>query len=135
MIYSEVQTALDTQLQTVVGLPTFQAENTVIDRKGKASTPYCRGTLLPAEAAPATLGNTGQNEYFGRYVVDLFYPLDAGKATVNAMVDLVVTKFARTIITTTSGKQVELRAAWCEAGFQDGQYYRVPVITRWRLHA
>lgn len=135
MIYATVQAALDAQLQTVTGLPALQLENTLYDTKGKALTPYCRATLLPSEAQPATVGVTGKNEYFGLYQVDLFYPLDKGKASVNAMADLVVAAFARTVLTTGTGNQVKLRAAWAEAGGQDGQYYRVPVLVRWRTRA
>ena len=135
MIYADVQTTLDTRLQAVVGLPALQLENVVYDTKGKALTPYCRATLLPSEAQPATVGTTGKNEYFGLYQVDLFYPLDKGKAAVNAMADLVVTAFARQVLTTGASRQVELRAAWAEAGGQDGPYYRVPVLVRWRTRA
>lgn len=134
MIYADLQSALDARLETVVGLPTLQAENTLYNTKGKALTPYVRSTLLPSEAIPATLGSTGKNEYSGLYQIDLFYPLDGGKAAVNAIADLVVAAFARTSLSAGS-KQVEVRAAWCEAGSADEQFYKVPVVARWRVQA
>lgn len=129
-IYTTVQTALDARLLTVVGLPQHQAENTLLDTRGKARTPFVRSTLIPSEAVPATVGVTGKNEYSGLYQVDLLYPMDAGKAAVNAMADLVVTAFARQTLST-----IEVRSAWCEVGRQEGQYYIVPVIVRWRVRS
>lgn len=136
MVYAEVQSSLVTQLQTVTGLPALQPENTLINRKGQARTPYCRATLLPASSFQRSVGVNGKDEFPGLFQVDLFYPLDAGKTAVNAMADLVVQAFRRNVIAlSTSPRQLVIHNAWVEAGISEEPYYNVPVVVRWSVIA
>ncbi len=92
MSYKDIHQSLDTQLSSVVGLPTLQIENT---RKtnDKRIKEWCRSTLLPAKTSIETLGPLGHNKLQGLYQVDIFYPEDYNYTDTFTMADLVLTKF------------------------------------------
>lgn len=128
-IYTSTQSALDGVLRGVSGLPELQLENTRIDRKGRATTPFVRSTLLPREPIQLTIGEGGKNIYGGLYQVDVFYPIDAGKAALNTTVDAIVSAFYRQQL---SGG-VTIHLAWSEVGRRDEPFYTVPVFVRWSV--
>lgn len=92
MSYKLIHTSLDTQLQTVTGLPTLQIENT---RKGndKRTKEWTRSTLLPTKTSIETLGPLGYNKLKGLYQIDIFYPEDASYGDTFDMAELVLAKF------------------------------------------
>lgn len=129
-MYAEIQAALDAQLATVTGLPELQRENTRLNRGGRATTPFTRATFLPGQATQLTVGQNGVNRYSGLYQVDLFYPMDTGAATINAMADSVLAAFPRATVLGDEFK-VHCTIAWREAGRRDEPFYAVPVLVQW----
>ncbi len=103
MSYQTIHTLLDTQLQTVVNLPTLQIENT---RKAGSKTikEWTRSTLIPSRTTIETLGPLGYNKKQGLYQIDVFYPEDTNYNDTFLMSDTIIEKF--TIGTNLSGVHI-----------------------------
>lgn len=128
-IYASIHTALDTQLQTVVGLPALQLENTA--NVGKTGVAFSRATLIPSRSLPLNVGKNGSTQFSGLYQIDLFYPLNEGTANANAMVDTVVAAFPRGMLLSVSGVITQVETAWREAASRIEQFYSAPVVVQW----
>ena len=136
MNYDVIRKLLDTQLQTVVGLPTLYTENNSIEVDGRGA--FCRSTLLNSEPMPLTVGPNGNNQYKGLYQVDLFYPQDNGTTTQNALAGLVIDAFPRSLILNdaTTGLNVHVDMSWQLTAYTVQQnYYVVPISVRWSSYA
>jgi hypothetical protein len=129
MSYEKIQSLLDTRLQALTGLPTIQLENT--RNIGQTGIPFSRATLLPARATQATVGLQGRDSRTGLYQVDLFYPLDAGTATINAMADSVIDHFTRGLVLIDGAINVHVLVCWRETGRRIEPFYSVPVVIEW----
>lgn len=129
MSYSAIYSALDAHVQGITGLPALQLENT--SNIAKTGTPFSRLTILPARATQLTVGVDGRDQVSGLAQLDLFYPLNAGTATVNAMVDTVLDSFPRGLTLTSGDTQVHIQVVWREAGRRLDQFYNVPVVIQW----
>lgn len=130
MSYAKIQTLLDTRLAATTGLPTLQLENT--RNIAKTGVPFTRGTLLPARSTQISLGTVGKDLFEGLYQVDIFIPQDGGTATVNALVDAVLTQFARGTRLVNGAVTVEIMNSWREVGSRIENFYSVPVTVEWR---
>lgn len=136
MNYDVIRTLLDTQLQTVVGLPTLYTENNRIEVDGRGS--FCRSTLMNSEPMALTVGPNGNNQYKGLYQVDLFYPQDRGTLAQNELAALVISAFPRSLILNdvTSGLNVHVDMSWQQTAYTVQQnYYVVPIVIRWSSYA
>lgn len=129
MSYANLQTALDTHLQTLTGLPTLQTENT--RNVGRTGESFARATLLPARPTQASVGQHGRDLRRGLYQVDLFVPMDGGTASVNALADSVIEHFPRGLVLTASDTNVAIELAYREVGQRVEQFYMLPVIVVW----
>lgn len=129
MNFTAIQAILDTQLKTVVGLPTLQLENTQnVGITGKA---FSRATLLPARSYQMNVGPGGTMQLLGLYQIDLFYPINTGVSTINAMVDAVIAAFPKGFLTDADGVVVQIDVSWRETGRRVEQFYSVPVAVSW----
>jgi len=127
---TSILTALDTRLQTTVGLPTFRAENERYLKVNK--TAFSRSTILPARTTVDTLGLTGLNRYSGLYQIDLFYPSDEGYITGGTIADAIVANFPKTLQLTTSDNQViSIEMSWRLSGRKLDNHYNLPILVSW----
>lgn len=126
MSFTTIQAILDTQLQTVAGLPVLQLENTRYEPK--TGVPFVRPTFMPAETA--RLSNT-DDLLQGLYQIDVFYPTDKGTATASAMADLIKSAFVRGATYTTNSVNVHVVKSYREAGTVFQQFYKLSVMVQW----
>jgi len=129
MSYATINALLDAHLAAATGLPPLQLENT--QNIGVTGQPFARATLVTTESAAVTNLRT---EYGGLYVVDLYYPLNAGLPAANAMADTVIAHFKNVPQHTLSGSgvSVHLDKAWRESLGRRDQFYALQVKVRWR---
>ena len=127
--YAIIQSLLDTQLQSLSGLPPLQLENTV--NIGKTGVSFSRATLLPAAKSQASVGISGQDLIRGIYQVDLFVPQDTGSASVNALADSVVDHFPRGLALASGEVVVHINTASRLTGGRMEPFYSVPVQVQW----
>ncbi len=129
--FTEVQTILDTATAAVVGLPSITTENLPI--KSSTITSFARTTIAPATTIAETIGVTGTDRLNGLYVIDMFYPKDAGVADSNADVDSLTVAFESGTILIDGSDQVEVFNSWPNPSTPDlDKYYRKQVIVQWR---
>ena len=126
MSITSIQTALDTQLAAVSGLPVIQLENTRYEPK--TGVAWSRPTLLPAETERLS---SAKDLLQGLYQVDLFYPADKGAATASAMADLVKAAFPRGSTLTSGSTTVHITKSWREPAQSLNQFYQVILLVRW----
>lgn len=88
-VNDDIETAL---LQSVtdcnIGLPTGR-QNLPFPTKPKDGTPWAAVSLLPAGAAPVTMGLEGEDSHGGILQIDLNYPLLSGTGAIRAKADTV----------------------------------------------
>ena len=132
MMFETIQLLLENNLAAVTGLPLYQKENTRITPG--ANEPWVRSTFLPARTFMQSIGITGTNTLHGMLQIDLFYPIDKGTATSNAMADLVIAAFPRGLQLSSLGMTVICELSWREAASRIEQYYSTPVVVKWRCH-
>jgi len=127
---TDIQTTLDTQLQTVTSLPTFYAENSLTVQSG-ANT-FCRSTLGPAKSTILSLGGHKVIEQTGLYQVDIFTPVDYGYSQGRTIADDVINAFPPVPLTLASGDQLIILSAWSQPSSNDqSAFLMVPVLVQW----
>lgn len=126
MSFTSIQTILDTQLQTVSGLPTFYPENTL--HEPKTGVAYSRATLSPAETERLSNQKVLLN---GLYLIDLFYPANKGSATAGTMGDAVLAVFERGVVLTDNTTTVHITRSWREVSQIQNQFYQIQIVVRW----
>lgn len=129
MSIASVQTALDTRLQDLTGLPPVQLENT--RNNGVTGQPFTRATLIPAQTSQMTVGVTGRDQLIGLYQIDVFISGDIGVGPANTLADQLVGHFYRGLSLTQAGVTTHIRKAWRGAGYRVEKFYMVPVSVQW----
>ena len=89
--YADVQTILEARFDTLTTLPAVQTENT--RRKTSTSTSFSRTMVVPGETEIMTIGPTGQSRLNGLFIIDLFYPKDAGTTDALTDIDILIRSF------------------------------------------
>ncbi len=133
----DIETTLNNQLLTVVGLPTFKQEN-----EGAAANdtqPFCRSTLMPAERTAISIGT---NPIFGQpglYQVDLFYPQGYGFRDSKNMADAVSNAFPQgTLLMQDAVSKLIILSASVFPSINsriEGSFVMVPIRVRWVINA
>jgi len=126
-VFFDISAALDTQLNTMAGLPPVAWHN-------KKYTPvqgtlFIRPTLIPATTTAATIG-AGSDFSTGLYQIDIFSPADEGKNEASTMSDTIAEQFKRDTELTYNARTVTIRSASQRViGNSDGWYhYSVDVL-------
>jgi len=127
--YTDIQLALDTQVQTVVGLPTIQLENTQNSNKNKST--WTRTTLLPASTEIVTLGAQGYDRLNGLYRIDLFSQLNEGVTDASTMADLVLASFTKGARLTSGSVVVVIENKTRSAARVLDNRYNIPLTIIW----
>jgi hypothetical protein len=127
MRYAEIQALLDAHLATVASLPELQLENT--RNVGRSGQPFARATLVTTEPARVGLAT----RLGGLYVIDLFYPLDAGVPVAAAMADAVLAHFRSAPLhrLVAGDLVVQLEKEWRETIGRREPFYGLQVKVRW----
>jgi hypothetical protein len=129
--FTDVQTILDAQLATVSGIPALTGENERL--KTSSTSSWGRTTLAPAETVQECIGVLGTDRLNGLYVIDLFYPKDAGVASGNADVDAITVAFESGTIFTSGANKVEIFNSYPNPSVPDLEnFYRKQIIVVWR---
>jgi len=129
--FTEAQTILDTATNAIVGIPAVTTENERI--KTGLFTAFTRTTLSPADTIAESIGVCGQDRLNGVYVIDMFYPKDAGVVDPNADIDLVTVAFESGTILIDGSDQVEIFNSFPNGATPDlEKFYRKQVIVMWR---
>lgn len=129
--FTEVQTILDAQLALVSGIPTLTSENERL--KTSTVTSWGRTTMAPAETVQECIGVIGLDRLNGLYVVDLFYPKDAGVSSGNADVDAITVAFESGTIFISGSDQVEIFNSYPNPSVPDlDNFYRKQIVIEWR---
>lgn len=84
-IFSNIQIALDSELNSLVDLPDVAWPNT--DYRPVKNTIWIRPTLLPAESASQTFA--GKDLHRGIYQIDIFVPKDNGPKQMFGLADAI----------------------------------------------
>jgi hypothetical protein len=129
--FAATQTILDTALAAVSGIPAITTENERI--KTSTTTSFGRSTFAPTETVQECIGVKGTDRLNGLFIVDLFYPKDAGVADPNSDIDAITVAFEAGTILTSGSDQVEIFNSWPNESVPDlEKFYRKQVIISWR---
>lgn len=122
-VFFDISAALDTQLNTMVGLPAVAWPNRkYIPVQG---TLYIRPTLIQGSTVTATIG-LGSDLSTGIYQVDIFSPSDEGKNEAVTMADTIADHFARDTDLTYNSRTVTIKSTSQTRQFvEDGWYHLV----------
>jgi hypothetical protein len=132
MKIAEVQSALDTQLRTVSGLPTLQVENTRFNASSNVAA-FVRATLILSESAYISCGPNGIKQTPGTYAIDVFYPLDTGATAARTLADVIAASFIHGAVLTSGTTSVNINTSSIMTGFTVNKYYCVPVRVTWNV--
>ncbi len=130
--FAIVESIFDTFVATL-GLPTIQKENTILKSTGK--TEFTRTQVAPAITVQETIGLTGQDRLNGIYVIDLFYPRDAGTADALATVDTTLLAFEAGTVLTNGTENVEVWNSYPTPALPNLEnFYQRQVVVEWRSY-
>lgn len=132
--YTTIQSILETQLKTVVGLPTFTAEN--IQAQVIATKPFSRATLIPAQTQIIGVGQNGLRMDQGLYQVDLFYPQNSGNTIANAMSDLIMNTFKRGTYYTSGNVRILINRVYRlpANSLTQATFYHIGLVVEWQYY-
>lgn len=129
-IMASIREALETQLNSTVGIPTIAWENVLSDpAEGDA---FIAAKFAPNSSQLETLGPNGVIEHRGLFTLGIHYPANTGPQAADAMVDTLMDRFAPGTSLTAGGIVVRVRR--CQRVFSansDGAWYMVPLTVSW----
>lgn len=94
-IYTNIQAALDTKLNTIAGSPSIAWPNT--EFTPNHGTLFLEPNVIPIESDLATLND--YHRYAGIYQVNIYVPLEKGTATMNLWLDRIHDLFDKQTLT------------------------------------
>jgi len=125
-VFYDISTALNTHLKNMTSAPDIAWENK--NYKPTLKTTYIRPTLLPADSAQATLGDSGTDMNPGIYQVDVFTAANKGTKAALNMADLIANRFKRGTDLTYNGRTVRIRSVSQKSGSTNtGGWYQIPI--------
>jgi hypothetical protein len=128
MNYSDIATALDTQLLTVVAEADLQQEN---ERRTGATSDFIRSTLLPGQNEIASLGPNGYDRVRGLYQVDIFKQIGAGSGAALTQADLILAAFVKGNYLTSNSIKVLIENKWLIPARNLQNFYQTSIIIQW----
>jgi hypothetical protein len=129
---NSLRTALETQLATVVGIPSTSNrswEN--FPSSPTTGTTWVRMTLLPSSIRPASMGDNYQNRHQGLFQVDIFANVDQGAAAAETLADAIRAKYTNDTVLTSGGVNVRFEYVDILPSRLDTPFYQVPVQIAW----
>jgi len=129
MSFKTIHDLLDDKLQTTVGLPTLQKENTLFQPANMAA--WCRSTLLPASTSVESIGVGGREKKYGLYQCDLFYINNGGYSDALTMADAVIETFSKGQYLADATYSVLILRSYVYSARPFGNYYQLPVLVDW----
>ena len=125
--FNDIQGALDNQLSTLTSSPPVAWPN--IPYEPSVGTAYLRPLFLPGDTTQAGLGDTGLDDSFGIYQVDVVYKAGTGRST---LPDSVADHFSRGTVCSYNGVNVRVRSVSIGPMIQDEAWVFVPVSISWQ---
>lgn len=116
-IFLDISAALDTQLNTMSGLPPVAWENR--GYTPVVGTLYIRPTLISGDVVQATLGDAGTDMNVGIYQVDIFAEAGKGKNEALVMADKIADQFKRGTDLTYNSRTVRVRNVSRQVGINN----------------
>lgn len=132
-IYPIIRAALETNLNTIVGLPPVAWEN--ITYEPITGQSYIRAKLIPTRREPAVRGLSPQMYYQGVLRLDCYVPSGNGPSAGDDIADTIMEAFEATTTVSSGGFDVSLRYAEREMAEQDGPFYTIPVNIGWYIYS
>lgn len=124
--YNDIGAALTARLNTLSPAPSIASENYPFTPV--ADTLYVRETLIPGDVTAPAIGSASQDHTIGIYQVDVFSPLNVGKADAVEQADAIADHFKRGTVLTYNGVNVRLQNVSRGTGqADDGKYWQIPI--------
>lgn len=134
-VFLDISAALDTRIGTLSGGSPIAYMNKRYEPT--EGTLYLRPTMLPAETFGAVVGSSadgGKDMQTGLYQIDVFAPSDEGKNEAYTKADAIADHFKPVTELTYNGRIVRCVSVSIEPAIQDGGWYQVPVVVRYRAY-
>ncbi|MEJ8571228.1 DUF4128 domain-containing protein [Microbaculum marinum] len=129
---TKVLRALVAWLKTVSFSPALPIAWPNVDFDPPSEATWLRATWLPAETAPATLGEGGENRHSGLFQVDVFVPLEIGHIVPTEYAGAIARAFKRGSDFTSDGVTVRVvTPPSVLTGYKQPPWYGVPVRIRY----
>lgn len=125
--FNDIQAALDNQLSTLTGSTPIAWPN--IPYSPSVGTTYLRPLFLPGDTIQASLGDSGKDDTFGIYQIDVVYKAGTGRST---LTDTVADHFSRGTVCSYNGVNVRVRSVSIGPMIQDEAWVFVPVSISWQ---
>jgi hypothetical protein len=123
-----VAIALEKTLIGISGVDASAVAKTNVPFTPPSSGVWYRGTILPADRVPWTIGSVGRDRMMGLYQIDIFTKKSEGVGNLNDQASLVLAAFARN--TTIDGSIRILRSSISRAVSEES-YYMLSVSVEW----
>lgn len=126
---TELRTALDNHLDTMVGAPPIDWDNVGL---GQDAQIFLSQNLLPAGDITVGVEQGGSDVLAGIYQIVINVPKGDGKARHVAELERIKARFARSSSIVSGSTRVVFHKVWANSALTDENYYRVPVSVRYR---
>jgi len=128
-VFFNLQAALHSRLSTMTSVPPVAWPN--YGYTPTAGTLWLRPTVLPADTAAATMGDSGTDEQTGVYQIDIFAPLDEGDGAARAMADALADRFKPVTELTYNGLTVRCISGSIGGLIREDNWLHLPVKIRY----
>lgn len=132
-IYKDIQAALETKLNSIVGIPDIAWENMEFDTTGVE--PYLKPTFIPTIRRPAVRGLNPQIYYQGVFVITCYVPSAIGRSTIDDIVSKILSAFPSTSTVTHGPQIISIDTSERGLGRNQDEYYMVPVTISWYVYS
>lgn len=129
MSETNLRSALDNRLYTMVGAPPISWENGSLDQNNQT---YLSQFLLPAETISPGISIGSSDVLAGLYQVMVNVPKGSGKAAYLEETEKVKARFFKGLRIVVGSTAVVIHKTWSNTALQDENYYRVPISIRYR---
>lgn len=126
-----IRSLLNDHVDSIVGLPPIQYENT--PNIGQTGKPFTRVTNIPANTLQVSAGINGKDRALGLLQIDLFFPTDLGTINSELMADAVIAAFPRGLTLTheDTNTVVHFKSPSVRVGYTFEPFYCLPITVEW----
>jgi hypothetical protein len=124
--FLEIQTALDSRLASLAGLPPVAWPNTKYEPA--EGTSWIRPSNLPSDASAVGMENTSTVRTLGFYQIDIFTPADGGPAAALTLADQIAGHFPKGLQLTSGDSVAVLGVPAQDPAAPSGAWFRVAVL-------
>lgn len=124
--------AMETHLAGMAGVPDIAYVGTSYEPS--PGTPYLDPVVVSATTEAVTSGPTGDDEYTGRYQINIYSPIGNGMGETMTIADAIESRFSRSAMPSLNGTVVQIKSATTLRTTREGGWLITPVEIRYQSY-